>query len=61
MATLCEKIKTLKSDVSDIDFVNNIIVQNDGGESYIAVWNHPTETQPTAEELKDQEIINERK
>mgnify|MGYP003629191094 CR=1 FL=1 len=53
MATLCEKIKTLKSDVSDIDFVNNIIVQNDGGESYIAVWNHPTETQPTAEELKD--------
>ena len=55
MATLCEKIKTLKSDVSDIDFVNNIIVQNDsnGGESYIASWNHPTETQPTAEEVED--------
>ena len=53
MATLVEKIKTLKSGVKDIDFVNNIIVQNDGGESYIASWNHPTETQPTAEELAD--------
>ena len=48
-----EKIKTLKSGVTDIDFVTNIIVQNDGGEDYIASWNHPTETQPTAQELED--------
>jgi hypothetical protein len=53
MATLVEKIKTLKSGVTDIDFVTNIIVQNDGGEDYIASWNHPTETQPTAQELED--------
>ena len=53
MATLVEKIKTLKSGVTDIDFVTNIIVQNDGSEDYIAVWNHPTETQPTAQELED--------
>jgi len=53
MATLVEKIKTLKSGVTDIDFVNNIIVQNNGGEDYIAVWNHSSETQPTAEELED--------
>jgi len=52
MATLVEKIKTLKSGVKDIDFVNNIIVQNDGGEDYIVSWTH-SETQPTVEELKD--------
>ena len=39
MATLVEKIKTLKSGVKDIDFVNNIIVQNDGGEDYIVKHN----------------------
>jgi len=53
MATLVEKIKSLRPNVTDADFMDNIIVQNnlDGNGDYIAQWNHPTETQPTAEEL----------
>jgi len=51
--TLVEKIKSLRPNVTDADFIDNIIVQNDldGRGDYIASWNHPTETQPTAEEL----------
>lgn len=51
--TLVEKIKSLRPNVTDADFMDNIIVQNnlDGNGDYIAEWNHPTETQPTAEEL----------
>ena len=37
MATLVEKIKSARPKVVDSDF--------------IASWNHPTETQPTDEEL----------
>ena len=53
MTTLVEKIKSLRPNVTDADFIDNIIVQNnsDGNGDYIAEWNHPTETQPTAEEL----------
>ena len=53
MATLVEKIKAARSKVPDEDFVDYIIVQNnsDGKGDFIASWNHPTETQPTAEEL----------
>ena len=53
MATLVEKIKSLRPNVTDADFMDNIIVQNnsDGNGDFIASWNHPTETQPTAEEL----------
>ncbi len=53
MATLVEKIKSARPNVTDSDFVENIIVQNnsDGKGDFIASWNHPTETQPTAEEL----------
>jgi len=53
MATLVEKIKSARSKVTDADFVENIIVQNDsdGKGDYIKSWNHPTETQPTDEEL----------
>jgi hypothetical protein len=51
--TLVEKIKSVRPNVTDADFMDNIIVQNDsdGRGDYIAQWNHPTETQPTAEEL----------
>ena len=54
MATLVEKIKSARSNVTDADFVDYIIVQNDsdGKGDYIKSWNHPTETQPTAEELE---------
>tara|TARA_R100000329_G_scaffold71799_1_gene62547 strand:+ start:451 stop:615 length:165 start_codon:yes stop_codon:yes gene_type:complete len=53
MATLVEKIKSARSKVTDADFVDYIIVQNDsdGKGDYIKSWNHPTETQPTDEEL----------
>jgi len=53
MATLVEKIKSVRPNVTDADFVENIIVQNDsdGKGDYIKSWNHPTETQPTDEEL----------
>jgi len=53
MATLVEKIKSLRPNVTDADFMDNIIVQNnsDGNGDFIASWNHPTETQPTEEEL----------
>tara|TARA_A100001391_G_scaffold16630_2_gene9297 strand:- start:12 stop:176 length:165 start_codon:yes stop_codon:yes gene_type:complete len=53
MATLVEKIKSARSKVTDEDFIDNIIVQNDsdGKGDYIKSWNHPTETQPTDEEL----------
>tara|TARA_R110002012_G_C11324585_1_gene576257 strand:- start:13 stop:177 length:165 start_codon:yes stop_codon:yes gene_type:complete len=53
MATLVEKIKSARPNVTDADFVDNIIVKNnsDGNGDFIDSWNHPTETQPTAEEL----------
>ena len=53
MATLVEKIKSARPKVTDADFLENIIVQNDsdGKGDYIKLWNHPTETQPTDEEL----------
>ena len=53
MTTLVEKIKSVRPNVTDADFIDNIIVQNnsDGNGDYIAEWNHPTETQPTEEEL----------
>lgn len=51
--TLVEKIKSLRPNITDADFMDNIIVQNnsDGNGDFIASWNHPTETQPTEEEL----------
>ena len=54
MATLVEKIKSARPNVIDSDFMNYIIVQNnsDGNGDFIASWNHPTETQPTSEELE---------
>jgi len=51
--TLVEKIKSLRPNITDADFMDNIIVQNDsdGRGDYIAQWNHPTESRPTDEEL----------
>jgi len=50
--TLVEKIKSARPNITDEDFRYNVIVQNDGDGDFIASWNHPTETQPTAEELE---------
>jgi len=51
--TLVEKIKSVRPNITDADFMDNIIVQNDsdGRGDYIAEWNHPTESRPTDEEL----------
>jgi hypothetical protein len=51
--TLVEKIKQLRPNINDNDFYTVIIIQNDsdGKGDYIKSWNHPTETQPTQEEL----------
>jgi hypothetical protein len=54
--TLFEKIKQLRNTLTDEDFApttGTIVLQNDsdGKGDYIREWNHPTVTQPTAEEL----------
>ena len=53
MSALTEKIKSVRPKVTDADFIDYIIVQNDsdGKGDYIKSWNHPTETRPTDEEL----------
>jgi len=52
--TLIEKIKQLRPNVTDDDFLpeGTIMLQNDsdGNGDYIKEWNH-TETQPTQSEL----------
>jgi hypothetical protein len=51
--TLYEKIKSIYSELTDEDFLDTIILQNDmdGRGDYIAFWNHPTLTQPTQAQL----------
>lgn len=53
--TLIEKIKQLRPNLTDNDFLpeGTIMLQNDsdGNGDYIKAWNHATETQPTQEEL----------
>ena len=53
--TLFEKIKQLRSTLTDEDFApeGTIVLQNDsdGKGDYIKEWNHPTVTQPTNAEL----------
>ena len=54
---LVDKIKTIYPSLTDADFFpikGTIRLQNDsdGKGDYIASWNHPTLTQPTAEQLK---------
>ena len=52
---LIEKIIELRPNLTKKDFSpeGTILLRNDldGRGDYIAQWNHPTETQPTAEEL----------
>jgi hypothetical protein len=51
---LYDKIIELRPNLTNDDFdydTGTIKLQNDGDGDYIAQWNHPTETQPTAEEL----------
>ena len=53
---LYDKILTLRPNLTQDDFApdtGTIMLQNDsdGKGDYIKEWNHPTETQPTQEEL----------
>jgi hypothetical protein len=54
--TLYEKIKQLRPELTDEDFMpttGTIVLQNDsdGKGDYIKQWSHPIETQPTQQEL----------
>jgi hypothetical protein len=51
--TLYDKIKALYPELTDRDFMTTIRLQNDsdGKGDYIALWDHPTLTQPTKEDL----------
>jgi hypothetical protein len=56
MKTLYEKIKTIYPELTDGDFgFGSIRLQNDsdGQGDYIALWNHPTLTKPTQEQLDE--------
>jgi hypothetical protein len=54
---LYDKILAVRPNLTAEDFMSHdngtIMLQNDsdGKGDYIKSWNHPTETQPTAEEL----------
>jgi len=50
---LYEKVKALYPEITDIQFVTVITLQNDsdGKGDYIAKWEHPTLARPTAEQL----------
>jgi hypothetical protein len=55
--TLFEQITTLYPELTVNDFMpfgGTIVLQDDsdGKGQYIKAWNHPTLTQPTAEQLK---------
>ena len=51
--TLANKIKTLYPELTDLEFMSVIRLQNDsdGKGDYIAKWEHPTLAQPTKEQL----------
>jgi hypothetical protein len=53
MMTLYEKIKVLYPQLTDLDFMDTIRLQNDsdGRGDYIAKWEHPTLARPTEEQL----------
>jgi hypothetical protein len=50
---LYEKIKTIYPDLTDKEFNQYILLQNDsdGKGDYIAKWDHPTLARPTEEQL----------
>jgi len=51
--TLYEKIKSIYPELTHRDFFTVITLQNDsdGKGDYIALWNHPTLSKPTQEQL----------
>jgi hypothetical protein len=52
--TLYQKIITIYPELSDYDFgVGDIELRDnsDGNGAYIAIWNHPTLSEPTQEQL----------
>jgi hypothetical protein len=51
--TLYDKIIAIYPELTNMDFMTVITLQNDsdGKGDYIAVWNHPTLAQPTEEQL----------
>jgi len=51
--TLSQKIKSIYPELTEIDFIDIIQIQNDsdGKGDYIAKWEHPTLARPTDEEL----------
>ena len=51
--TLYDKIIALYPQLTDVDFLTTIRLQNDsdGKGDYIKEWNHPTLARPTDEEL----------
>ena len=51
--TLYEKIKTIYPELTNKDFITVITLRNDsdGKGDYIALWNHPTLSKPTQEQL----------
>ena len=51
--TLYEKIKAIYPDLTDVDFITTVCLQNDsdGKGDYIKEWNHPTLARPTQEQL----------
>jgi hypothetical protein len=53
MMTLYEKIKAIHPELTDMDFMTVIRLQNnsDGQGDYIAKWEHPTLPRPTEEQL----------
>ena len=53
--TLFEKITTIYPNLDDRDLALYIRLQNDldGKGDYIALWNHPTLTKPTQEQLDE--------
>ena len=53
--TLYDKIIALYPQLTDVDFITTIRLQNDsdGKGDYIKEWNHPTLAKPTDEQLQD--------
>ena len=53
--TLYEKIMAIYPSLTEKEFLDTVILQNDsdGKGDYIAAWNHPTLARPTEEQLND--------
>ena len=49
--SLAEKIQALHPEITSLDFVTAIKVEDHGSGPFIREWNHPTITQPTQAEL----------